>query len=120
MVSKTSVCRCCLSDVDLQPELYEFSSEVSVDEEVTVRPKNFVKISECWRNVIFPNTEFDDEFEDVSRICSQCLGDLKFCFLFRKKCLDSAVTYNEYEDGNKNGMNQNCNFTGCFHDFRSF
>lgn len=105
MVYKTSVCRCCLSDVDLQPELYEFSSEVSIDEEVNVRPKNFVKIQDVWRNVIFPNAD-DDDFEDVSRICSQCLGDLKFCFLFRKKCLDSAPTFSEYADGKEELKNQ--------------
>lgn len=98
MVYKLSSCRCCLSGPKTHADLYEFSSEVSIDSESTSSPHNFIKISDAWKYV----TSLDvlEESEDISKICSQCLGDLKFCYMFQKKCVETDKIYNELPDGN--------------------
>jgi hypothetical protein len=97
MVNKTKTCRCCLTESKVIAELYEFSSEVSVDSESTANPQNFVKISDCFRNLTL--IDIPEELEDLSKICSQCLGDLKFCYIFQMKCLESQKVYNNFSDG---------------------
>jgi hypothetical protein len=97
MVNKLTACRCCLTSVKSDVELYEFTSEVSVDEVVSVEPQNFVRISDVWRSVT--NSVDYDHYEDSSRICSQCLGDLKFCYMFQKKCLESDRVFVNLPDG---------------------
>lgn len=100
MVNKVKTCRCCLSEMDLDSELYEFSSEVSIDSETTLDPQNFIKIGECFASVTTIEIKLEDE--DTSKICSQCLGDLKFCYMFQKKCLESDKTYSSEEDQGEN------------------
>lgn len=92
MVNKLKTCRCCLAESKFENELYEFSSEVSIDDEPSRDPQNFVKISDCFTLLV--NIEVPVEAEDFSKICSQCLGDLKFCYMFQRKCLDSEKMYN--------------------------
>lgn len=91
MVNKLKTCRCCLLESKFESELYEFSSEVSVDDEPSTDPQNFVKISECFQSVT--SVQVPVESEDLSKICSQCLGDLKFCYLFQRKCCDAEKFY---------------------------
>lgn len=91
-------------------DLYEFSSEVSVDSETTSNPSNFVKISYCFRSLTF--IDVPEETEDLSKICSQCLGDLKFCYMFQKKCLEADKIYSNSDDGEKDKSLEH-NSTGC-------
>jgi hypothetical protein len=109
MVNKLQTCRCCLAVIESDAELYEFSSEVSIDSDTATSHQNFIKIGECFSTVT--TLTVNDDEEDTSKICSQCLGDLKFCFQFQKKCLDAEKTYNgqEAHEGEKILMH---NFTG--------
>lgn len=91
MVNKLKTCRCCLAESRSESDLYEFSSEVSVDDEPLSDPQNFVKISECFASLT--STIVPAEAEDLSKICSQCLGDLKFCYLFQRKCWEAEKVY---------------------------
>lgn len=93
MQDKLTTCRCCLSQVEHEYELYEFSSEVSVDIEEQAEIKNFIKISECFKQVT--GIELPVESEDSSKICTPCLSNLKFCYLFQKKCWDNDKIYSE-------------------------
>lgn len=99
MLDKLKTCRCCLTEMKSERELYEFSSEVSVDTELSNDPQNFVKISECFASLT--SVEVSEEAEDSSKICSQCLGDLKIAYIFQKKCLDSEKIYNVSEKHRK-------------------
>lgn len=84
---KLKTCRCCLKELGNEEELHEFSSEVAIDLDA-INPVNFIKINECYLELtalLVPETE-----EDLTKICSNCLGDLKFSFLFKRKCLESA------------------------------
>jgi Zinc-finger associated domain (zf-AD) len=102
MVNKTKTCRCCLSEINSFSDLFEFSSEVSVDENNDGGdPQNFVKISEVWQNITLVDVEASDEYEEVSKICSSCLSDLKFCYLFQKRCLESEKIYNDGSGGER-------------------
>lgn len=96
MVNKATTCRCCLVESKAENELYEFSSEVSIDNDSTTDPQNFVKIAECFQHLT--NILVPEDVEDTSKICSQCLGDLKFCYMFQRKCLDAEKTYVLEED----------------------
>lgn len=91
MVNKQRTCRCCLEEVTENNELFEFNSEVSIDSETTTNPQNFIRISNCFKNLT--NISVKEEEEETSMICSQCLGDLKFCYVFQQKCLDSEKLY---------------------------
>lgn len=71
--------------------MYEFSSEVSVDSEPSSDPQNFVKIGDCFTSLT--SVSIPPEAEDQSKICSQCLGDLKFAYIFQKKCLEAEKSY---------------------------
>jgi Zinc-finger associated domain (zf-AD) len=93
MVNKLKTCRCCLAEAKTESELYEFSSEVSVDSEPTTEPQHFVKISECFKHITL--IAIPEDAEDASKICSQCLSDLKFCFLFQQKCLEADKVLSE-------------------------
>lgn len=93
MPNLKTTCRCCLAESKVESELYEFSSEVSVESDTANDPQNFVKISECYRQLT--SITVPEESEDSSKICSQCLGDLKFCFMFQQKCWDSDKIYSE-------------------------
>lgn len=91
MLNKLKTCRCCLTEKKAELELYEFSSEVSVDSDSANDPQNFVKISECFTfltAIVVP-----EETEDYSKICSQCLGDLKSAYIFQRKCIDAEKIY---------------------------
>lgn len=92
MVRKESTCRCCLSETESKLDLYDFSSEVSIDADNIEDPQNFVRISECFSRITTIKIS-DAKDEDTSKICSQCLSDLKFCFLFQRKCLDTEKVY---------------------------
>lgn len=93
-MDKLRACRCCLKEVVNDDELHEFSSEVAIDSD-PVNPQIFIKISECYMDLTTLNVAEDDE--DNTKICSTCLGDLKFCFLFKRKCLESSKIF-EQED----------------------
>lgn len=96
MIDKIKTCRCCLEEVKNVQDLYEFSSEVAVDADSST----FVKINECYSHITDISVSADQE--DLTKICSSCLGDLKFCFLFKKKCMESAKVYDDntdYKDG---------------------
>lgn len=96
MQDKLITCRCCLAEAKFERELYEFSSEVSVDSGEQVEPQNeFVKISECFKSVT--GIEIPVENEDISKICTPCLSNLKFCYIFQKKCYDNDKIYNSIE-----------------------
>lgn len=99
MPDKLKVCRCCLKQTKTESELYEFSSEVSMDSEEQKNPENFVKIAECYRQLT--GTDVPVDSEDITKICSACLGDLKFCFIFQKKCWDNDKMYN-VDEGKQN------------------
>lgn len=99
MVNRLKTCRCCLLEVAKGNELYEFSSEVSVDNEVSENPQMFVKISECYAQIT--TLTIDEEQEDSTKICSPCLGDLKFCYQFQKKCLESEKVFNVFKHENE-------------------
>lgn len=91
MNCRLKTCRSCLKEVKFESELYEFSSEVSVDSDGTAEPKEFVKISQCYNSVT--SVDIEEDTEDLSKICSQCLSNLKFCYLFQKKCWESEKVY---------------------------
>lgn len=93
MIDKLKTCRCCLSQSLDESDLYEFSSEVSMDSDTQSDAGNFVKISECFKQLT--GSAIPVEAEDTSKICTTCLGDLKFCFIFQKKCWDNEKAYNE-------------------------
>lgn len=96
MLNKLKTCRCCLIETAEESELYEFSSEVSVNPETATKPQ-FVKIAQCFRE----STSIDvpDNEEDSSKVCVQCLGDLKFSYMFLKKCWDNERIYNNSVEG---------------------
>lgn len=91
MFNKLKTCRCCLQQDEDKNGMYEFSSEVSVDNEIR-EDATFVKISECF--TVITGITISEELEDSSKICSRCLGDLKFCYQFRRKCAESEYAYN--------------------------
>lgn len=96
MLNKLITCRCCLIETAEESELYEFSAEVSVNPETATKPQ-FVKIAQCFRE----STSIDvpDNEEDTSKVCVQCLGDLKFSYMFLKKCWDSERIYTHSVEG---------------------
>lgn len=92
---KLKTCRCCLKELSSDEDLHEFSSEVSTDLDA-INPVNFIKISDCYLdlcNILVPENE-----EDFTKICSNCLGDLKFSLLFKRKCIESAKKILEVEE----------------------
>lgn len=86
-MDKLKTCRCCVREIGNEDELHEFSSEVATDND----SQNFIKISECYAEITTINVAEDDE--DNTKICSTCLGDLKFCFVFKRKCLEAAKAF---------------------------
>lgn len=96
MLNKLKTCRCCLIETAEESELYEFSSEVSVNPETATKPE-FVKIAHCFRE----STSIDvpENEEDTSKVCVSCLRDLKFCYLFLKQCWESERTYKNPAEG---------------------
>lgn len=52
-----------------------------------------MKINLCYLEVTGVDVAQDDE--DLTKICSSCLGDLKFSFLFKKKCVEAAKSFDE-------------------------
>jgi Zinc-finger associated domain (zf-AD) len=92
-MSHQDLCRCCLAEAKSESDLYEFSSEVSMEVDTASDPQNFVKISECFKQLT--SISVPDESQDSSKICTQCLGDLKFCFMFQQKCWESDKVYSE-------------------------
>lgn len=97
-LNRFKTCRCCLRELGSEEELHEFSSEVATDADV-VNPQNFIKISECYLDLV--GFTVSEEDEDNTKICSSCLGDLKFCFLFKRKCTENARTIEETQDAGK-------------------
>ncbi|KAG5683243.1 hypothetical protein PVAND_012536 [Polypedilum vanderplanki] len=91
MIDKLKTCRCCLQTSLEEEELYEFSSEVAVDE----KSSEFVKINECYSEIT--SISVPDEEENFTKICSNCLADLKFAFIFKKKCLEASRLYDQQE-----------------------
>jgi hypothetical protein len=82
--------------MNTENELYEFSAEVSLDSETSIEPQQFIKIGACFQKIT--GIAVPEESEDSTKICPQCLGDLKFCFMFQKKCFDSDILYN-FDEG---------------------
>lgn len=115
MVNKLKICRCCLSEKD---ELYEFSSEMSMDDSAA-DAENFIKIGECYSTLtrIFVHKRE----ENCSKVCNECLTDLKFSYLFQRKCLDNDKSFNrlaegddeEIEEGEKLSVFLCFHVTGC-------
>jgi hypothetical protein len=95
-MDKLKTCRCCVREIEFSEELHEFSSEVAIDAD-TANPHNFIKISDCYTEILFPLTISEDD-EDVTKICSSCLGDLKFCYLFKRKCIESSKVFEQEQD----------------------
>lgn len=95
MIDRLKTCRCCLQVLKNEEDLYEFSSEVAIDADST----NFIKINTCYLEVTNFNISAEDE--DITKICSSCLGDLKFCYLFKKKCMEVAKSFDQDEYDNK-------------------
>lgn len=93
-INKLKTCRCCLKEYEVDSELHEFSSELATDSD-PINPKNFIKISACYADVL--SIMVVEEDEDTTKICSGCLGDLKFCYLFRRKCMESIKILEEEE-----------------------
>ena len=91
MVNKLKTCRCCLAEFKDESELYEFSSEVSVDSEELPTESQFIRIAEVYSQIT--SIEVDGQAQDSSKICPQCLGDLKFSFIFQRRCLESEKQY---------------------------
>lgn len=96
------MCRCCLKEIFDKDELHEFSSEVATDFEAK-EPINFIKINQCYLEVT--SLEIPLNEEDNNMICSGCLGDLRFSYIFKKKCIESAkelekAAQGSYADGN--------------------
>lgn len=96
MFNKLKTCRCCLTETAEESELYEFSSEVSVNPE-TAKPQ-FVKIANVYKEST--SIEISEGEEDTSKVCVQCLGDLKFSYMFLKKCWESERVYTRVEGKN--------------------
>jgi hypothetical protein len=93
MIDKSKTCRCCFQVSAEDTDLYEFSSEVAIDADSS----DFVKIGSCYyeiTSIILPAEE-----EDQNKICSGCLADLKFSFIFKKKCIDTAKAYEQQQEG---------------------
>lgn len=88
-------CRCCLKEVENYDELHEFSSEVAIDKD-----QNFVKINDCFMDLT--TLQIPEDEEDMIKICSSCLGDLKFCYLFKRKCIESFAKFLEQEHDDQN------------------
>ncbi|CRK87611.1 CLUMA_CG001407, isoform A [Clunio marinus] len=95
MVNKEKTCRCCLLEAGGDNTLYEFSSEVAMNE-APMSNQEFVKIGHCFTFITSIPIEQDEE--DNSKICSECLGDLKCSYLFQKKCLESEKIYSAVEE----------------------
>lgn len=89
MLDQSKTCRCCLMEVKNQ-DLYEFSSEVAIDDSGP-NPTNFVKIVDAFIRITTINVAKNDE--DVSKICSTCLQDLRISFIFQRRCLDANQYY---------------------------
>lgn len=95
MTNKLKVCRICLGEADSEEELYEFSAEIAVEDRK--ENQNFVSILEIYQQLT--SIPLASEEEDDSKICSQCLGDLKFSFIFQQKCIESEKIYNSTKFG---------------------
>lgn len=95
MIDRLKTCRCCLEEPKNNEDLYEFSSEVAIDNESTT----FIKINACYFEITNFNILLEDE--DNTKICSSCLADLKFCYLFKRKCIDSAKSFDDDETDDK-------------------
>lgn len=89
-MDKTKTCRVCLETFTIDGELHEFSSEISVDNEPK-NAQNFMKISEVFKTLTSVPIKTEDE--DETKICLQCLSDLKFCYLFQQKCWNNDEIY---------------------------
>lgn len=90
MINKLKTCRCCLMEYEFASDLYEFTSEFSLDSE-NEDAEEFMKIGDCFS--IITSISVPEESEEESRICSTCLTDLKFCFTFMKKCQNSHEVF---------------------------
>lgn len=100
-MEKLKTCRCCLKQIIYDEELHEFSSEVATEfDKSSSDPVGFIKISECYLDLT--TLPVPENEEDMYKICSNCLGDLKFSFLFKKKCIENAK-YLEAADAEQNG-----------------
>lgn len=116
MVNKLKICRCCLSEKD---KLHEFSLEMSLDDPAA-DAVNFIKIGECYSTLtrIFVHKRE----ENYSKVCIDCLDDLKSSYLFQRKCLDNDKSFNrlaegdddeEIEEGEKLSVLPGFHVTGC-------
>ncbi|XP_070502544.1 zinc finger protein 260-like [Chironomus tepperi] len=101
MIDRLKTCRCCLQVLKNEEDLYEFSSEVAIDSDST----NFIKINTCYLEVTNFNISAEDE--DITKICSSCLGDLKFCYLFKKKCMEVAKSFDQQENDDNDIESEN-------------
>lgn len=95
MLNKLKTCRCCLIETETESDLYEFSSEVSVNPEVA-KPQ-FVKIAICFKEATL--IEVPENEEGTSKVCPQCLQDLKMSYMFLKKCGESDRIYSNSVEG---------------------
>lgn len=91
MINKLKTCRCCLVEYEYTNDLYEFSSEFSLDSD-NEDATEFMKIGNCFSMVT--SIVVPEDLEEETKICSNCLGDLKASFMFMKKCQNSDEIYN--------------------------
>lgn len=92
VMDKLKTCRCCVKEIEFEEELHAFNSEVAIDPDPE-DPQNFIKISDCYMEVTLMNVVEEDE--DSMKICSACLGDLKFSYLFKMKCIESTKIFEQ-------------------------
>ena len=88
MLDRLTTCRCCLTEVKKVQDLYEFSSEVALSENTDGEYVRIVDAFASLTNIVVPFNE-----EDLTKICSPCLQELKIGYVFQKKCLDSDQDY---------------------------
>ena len=85
-MDRYKTCRCCLLQGENEGDLYKLSffTEITIDEEANSDAK-LIKLSDCFTDVTGLQIE-----EDTENICVNCSEDLKFCYIFKQKCINNA------------------------------
>lgn len=74
-----------------------------MDDTESDNPENFIRIGECFSSLtrIFIHKREENE----SKICMDCLNELKLSYLFQRKCLDNDKSFNcldDHDEGENN------------------
>lgn len=81
MLQFERTCRCCMVEMETEAELYDFSSEIAIEAD------QFVAIISVFNAVTSIKILKADE--DYSKICPDCLQELKNAYVFRMKTLQN-------------------------------